>query len=233
MIPNAQLVAEKDAKKMDISAVESWVFDLDNTIYPASSELFSRVTDRMVLFIMDYFGIDQNKAEALKTQLFRKYGTTMNGLITEHGMSPDKFLAYVHEIDLHDVSYDEELDRGIAALPGRKFIYTNGTVRHAARILEAFGISHHFDSIFDIVASGMLPKPHPDPYQTFITQSQINPHTCVMIEDMASNLKPASKLGMQTVWLVNDHDWGAKGAEQDFVHFIAADLKAFLASMPK
>jgi putative hydrolase of the HAD superfamily len=175
--------------------------------------------------------LDAEAAAEMKTRLFRKYGTTMHGLMREHNMAPDDFLAYVHEIDLSDVHYDADLDNFIASLPGRKHIYTNGTTRHATRILEAFGIRHHFDFIFDIVASSHIPKPNPAPYQTFIAQSNIDPHTSVMVEDMARNLEPAAALGMKTVWLVSDHDWAANGADEDYVHYISADLKTFLAEI--
>jgi len=214
-----------------LAEIKDWVFDLDNTIYPANSSLFPRVAERMTGFIMDHFNMGAEEAAEMKTRLFRKYGTTMHGLMREHNMEPDAFLAYVHEIDLSDVSYDADLDNFIASLPGRKHIYTNGTTRHADRILEAFGIRQHFDFIFDIVASDHVPKPDPRPYQTFIEQSKVNPHSCVMVEDMARNLKPAAALGMKTVWLVSDHDWAANGADEEYVHYISADLKTFLAEI--
>ena len=146
-------------------------------------------------------------------------------------MSPDAFLAYVHEIDLSDVSYDGELDKSIACLPGRKHIYTNGTTRHAERILEAFGIRQHFEVIFDIVASNHIPKPNPAPYQVFIDQNKLNPKSCLMIEDMARNLEPAATMGMKTVWLASDHDWAANGKDEAYVHYVSADLKSFLAEI--
>jgi len=220
-------------RQLDISQVEYWVFDLDNTIYPANSGLFSRVAERMTIFIMEHFDLDHDAAAEMKTRLFRQYGTTMRGLMSEFNMDPELFLAYVHEIDLSDVEKDRELDQYLSELKGRKLIYTNGTVRHASRILEAFGIMHHFDFIFDIFDSDHTPKPDPRPYQMFVTKSGIDPRHAVMIEDMARNLEPAAALGMKTVWLANDHDWGQKGAEQDFVHFRAADLKAFLSAIVK
>ncbi len=137
----------------------------------------------------------------------------------------------MHEIDLSDVAPDPELDSLLTRLGGRKHIYTNGTVRHATRILDAFGIRNHFDFIFDIVASDHIPKPNPQPYVLFVEQSGIVPQTSVMIEDMARNLEPAAALGMQTIWLVSDHDWAAKGAENHFVHFIADDVKRCLSDL--
>ena len=224
---------KKDLEKLGLADVKDWVFDLDNTIYPANSSLFPRVAERMTDFIMAHFNLSREEAAEMKTRLFRTYGTTMHGLMKEHNMSPDAFLAYVHEIDLSDVSYDGELDKSIARLPGRKHIYTNGTTRHAERILEAFGIRQHFEVIFDIVASNHIPKPNPAPYQVFIDQNKLNPKSCLMIEDMARNLEPAAAMGMKTVWLASDHDWAANGKDEAYVHYVSADLKSFLAEIDR
>lgn len=221
----------KAVTSLNAAAVTDWVFDLDNTIYPARSSLFPRVAARMTEFIMAHFDLAEADAAELKTRLFRTYGTTMRGLMTEYQMEPDEFLYFVHEIDLSDVTTDAELDSLLTNLGGQKHIYTNGTVRHATRILDAFGILDHFDFIFDIVASNHIPKPNPQPYNLFIEQSGIVPQTSVMVEDMARNLEPAAALGMQTIWLVNDHDWAAKGAEENFVHFIADDVKQCLSDL--
>ena len=218
-------------KHFDVGAVASWVFDLDNTIYPAKSSLFPRVTQRMTSFIMQQFNMEEGPAIALKTRLFQEYGTTMNGLMAEYDIEPTGFLRYVHDIDLSDIAPDKELGAALDKLPGRKLIYTNGTTLHAERILTAFGIEKHFDFIFDIVASDYIPKPNPHPYQQFLDRSGIAPQKAVMIEDMARNLAPAAALGMQTVWLVNEHEWARFGAEDDFVHFIADDLKTFLTAI--
>ena len=223
------MLQEKDPSKLDISEISSWVFDLDNTIYPAKQSLFPRVAIRMVDWIEERFKLDRKQAEELKNRLFMEYGTTMNGLSSEYSVDPQDFLSYVHDIDLSDLSYDEELDTGIRALPGKKYIYTNGTVLHAKRILQAFGIEHHFEFIFDIFASNHLPKPAMKPYEDFLARSKINPKQAVMIEDMACNLEPAAKLGMRTIWLMAEHSWAKKGATEPYVHFIARDLKQFLS----
>ena len=223
------MLQEKDPKKLNISGVSTWVFDLDNTIYPANQSLFPRVANRMIDWIEERFDIDRKGAEELKNRLFLEYGTTMNGLSCEYSVDPEDFLSYVHDIDLSDLSYDEELDSGIRALPGKKYIYTNGTVLHAKRILEAFGIEQHFESIFDIFASNHLPKPAMQPYKDFLAKYKINPKQSVMIEDMACNLEPAAQLGMKTIWLMAKHSWAKKGATEPYVHYIAKDLKQFLS----
>ena len=220
-----QLKQEKNIQNMRHAGITDWVFDLDNTIYPARSSLFPRVAERMTDFICNEMKLDREAAAALKTRLFRTYGTTMHGLMKEYGMAPEAFLSYVHEIDLSDVEQDKELDNMLTQLEGRKHIYTNGTVRHAERILDAFGIRHHFEVIFDIVASEHIPKPAPAPYDRFLEISGIIPQNAVMIEDMARNLEPAAACGMKTIWLVSDHDWAATGVSETYVHYIAEDVK--------
>ncbi len=223
------MLKKKDPRKLDIYGVSAWVFDLDNTIYPANQSLFPRVASRMIDWIEERFNLSRKKAEELKNRLFQQYGTTMNGLSSEYSVDPEDFLSYVHDIELSDLSYDKELDSGIGALPGKKFIFTNGTVLHAKRILKAFGIEHHFELIFDIFASNHLPKPAMKPYEDFLAQSKINPKQAVMIEDMACNLEPAAQLGMQTIWLMSEHGWAKKGATESYVHYISKDLKQFLS----
>jgi len=230
---SASMLKEKDPSQLDVSNISAWIFDLDNTIYPAHQSLFPRVAVRMIDWIEQHFKLPRAQAKALKTRLFLEYGTTMNGLSSEYSIAPEDFLSYVHDIDLSDISYDSELDEGISALPGNKYIYTNGTVLHAERILDGFGIKHHFDLIFDIFASNHNPKPAMQPYQDFLAKSNINPHQAVMIEDMACNLEPAASLGMKTVWLMAEHSWAKKGATEPYVHYIAKDLKVFLSSTQK
>jgi putative hydrolase of the HAD superfamily len=137
----------------------------------------------------------------------------------------------VHDIDLSDMPLDHELDRMIGALPGRKHIFTNGTVPHAENVLDAFGVRHHFDQIFDIVAADYIPKPEQHAFDQFMQKTNIDPTGAVMIEDMARNLQPAAALGMRTVWLDSDIEWATQGADSDYVHYRADDLKGFLAAV--
>lgn len=210
------------------AGIDDWVFDLDNTIYPAKSNLFARVAEKMTLFLMQEFSLEEADAAALKTRLFREYGTTMHGLMKEFGMDSKPFLDFVHDIDLSDVSPDKELDDLLGKLPGNKHIFTNGTVAHAENILGAFGLRSHFDVIFDIVAANHEPKPAMRPYEMFLSHSGINPVKAVMIEDMAVNLKAPAALGMGTIWIEHDHDWARAGSEQDYVHYQSADIKSCL-----
>ena len=210
------------------SGRDEWVFDLDNTIYPAKSNLFARVAQKMTEFLMQEFSLPEDEAAALKTRLFREYGTTMHGLMKEFGMDSKPFLTYVHDIDVSDIDHDTELDALLAELPGRKHIFTNGTVAHADNILGAFGVRSHFDFIFDIVGANHEPKPAMRPYEIFLAQSAINPDKAVMIEDMAVNLRAPAALGMGTIWIEHDHEWARAGSEQDYVHYQSADIKSCL-----
>ena len=210
------------------TGIDDWVFDLDNTIYPAKSNLFARVAQKMTDFLMQEFDLAEAEAAALKTRLFREYGTTMHGLMKEFNMDSKPFLDFVHDIDLSDIAPDKELNDLLGKLPGNKHIFTNGTVMHAENILGAFGLRSHFDVIFDIVAANHEPKPAMRPYEMFLSHSGINPVKAVMIEDMAVNLKAPAALGMRTIWIEHDHDWARAGSEQDYVHYQSADIKSCL-----
>ena len=201
---------EKSPIHFPVSDINDWIFDLDNTIYPARSNLFVRVAVRITEFVANHFEVEADEARVIQKDLFHRYGTTMRGLLVEENMTPDAFLHYVHDIDVSDLPYEAELDQMIGALPGRKHIFTNGTVPHAENILNAYGIRHHFDQIFDIVGADYVPKPEKQAFDRFMQVTSIDPAGAVMIEDMARNLEPAHHLGMRTVWLASDIDWAAR-----------------------
>jgi len=211
--------------------IKDWVFDLDNTIYPAKSNLFVRVAVRITEFVARHFDVPHDEARVIQKDLFQRYGTTMRGLMVEQNLAPDDYLHFVHDIDVSDLPFEAELDAMLAALPGRKHIFTNGTVPHAENILNAYGIRHHFEHIFDIVGADFVPKPEQQAFDRFMAVTAIDPASAVMIEDMARNLEPAHHLGMRTVWLASDYDWAQRGAGEDYVHFVAEDLKSFLSAL--
>ncbi len=212
----------------DPSGVDVWVFDLDNTLYPARSNLFVSVAARMTEFIKARFDLEHEPARELQRDLFRRHGTTLRGLMTEHGVDPAPFLDFVHDIDVSPIEPSPELDALLARLPGRKVIYTNGSVAHADRVTRRLGVGRHFDHVFDIVASGFVPKPDPRPYGKLLEVAGIQPDRAVMIEDLAKNLVPAADLGMRTVWLKSEFDWAVDGADQPHVHHVAEDVVTFL-----
>jgi putative hydrolase of the HAD superfamily len=214
----------------DLSHIDVWVFDLDNTLYPAASNLFAQVSQRMGLYISRRLDIDLDAARRLQKAYFRSHGTTLRGLMTEHGIDPHEFMDFVHDIDLGVIAPDDALDHALAGLPGRKLIHTNGSVSHAERVLARLGVAKHFDGIFDIAAGDWRPKPEPSGYDRLIQRFAIEPMRAAMIEDMARNLKPAAERGMATIWLRSGIDWAAEEAEADYVQHRIDDLAPWLAA---
>jgi|APTNR8051073442_1049403.scaffolds.fasta_scaffold16678_1 putative hydrolase of the HAD superfamily len=212
---------------------ETWIFDLDNTLYPAAIDLFGQIDERMRAFIAEFLGLDLDAAYALQKQYFHHYGTSMRGLMDRHGMDPAAFLAHVHDIDVSVLDPSPLLDEALTALPGRKLVFTNASVAHAERVLNRLGVTHHFADIFDIVAAEYRPKPEPHIYRQLIDLHQVDPHRSVMVEDMARNLAPAAALGMTTVWVRTGSDWGAHGADAGHVHHVVDDLPAWLAEVAR
>jgi putative hydrolase of the HAD superfamily len=187
--------------------IDVWIFDLDNTLYPASCNLFDQVHRRMGEFIADHFGIPLDEARAMQKRFFRDYGTTLRGLMVEHDVDPVPFLDYVHAIDVTPVPPSPALARALDRLPGRKIIYTNGSVRHATNVTERLGIAGHFDAMFGIIEADYIPKPDPRPYGVLVERQGIDPKRACMVEDLARNLVPAHALGMTTVWVKTEVDW--------------------------
>lgn len=214
-----------------LAAVETWVFDLDNTLYPAASSLFDQVDRRMGEFVARLLGVPAEAARAEQKRLFREHGTTLRGLMVEHGVDPVAFMDHVHAIDLTRLDPDPRLTLALARLPGRKVVYTNGSVAHAARVTARLGIDRHFDATFDIAAAGWIPKPDPAPYGVMLDRLGIDPARAAMVEDIARNLAPAAALGMATVWVRGDLDRAKAGAAAPHVHHETDDLAAFLLAV--
>ena len=213
---------------LKIENIDNWIFDLDNTLYPEDTNLFARVSKRMTAFIQKEFNLEEVSARDLQRKMFKQYGTTMRGLMTEYDMDPENFLHFVHDIDVSDMQVDMELKDLLGKLPGRRFIYTNGSVAHAKNITSQLGIENLFEDVFDIVASNFLPKPAPQPYDDMVIKFSADPTRSVMIEDMAKNLRPAADLGMMTVWLRHNKDWSSEDSEGDHIHYAIDDLKLWL-----
>lgn len=191
----------------DFRHIENWVFDLDNTLYEAECQLFAQIDARMTAFIRDTLDMQHANARRLQKQYYVDYGTTMSGLMHEHNVCPDTFMEYVHDIDLAPIQKNPALEQAIDALPGRKFIYTNGSVRHAENVAGALGIFHLFDEVFDIKAAGYTPKPNRAPYEKFLTNHGVAPTKAAMFEDLTQNLEAPHALGMTTVLVCSDAAW--------------------------
>jgi len=212
---------------------EAWVFDLDNTLYPASSSLFPQIDKRMKQFIAQHLNLEVDAAHRLQKQYYREYGTTLRGLMSVHGMSPDEFLAFVHDIDHTVLDPAPRLDAVLGQLPGRKFIFTNGSYRHAEKVLQRLGLARHFDDIFDIKAADYVPKPAIETYRRIVGQFNIDAAKAVMIEDLARNLTAARELGMTTVWVRQDPHPDGLDADAEIIaqiDHVTDDLAGWLES---
>jgi putative hydrolase of the HAD superfamily len=210
---------------------ECWIFDLDNTLYPAECDLFSQMHVRMQSFVETTLGLDEAGAQEKRQYLSNKYGTTLRGLMCEHDLEPHAYLDFVHDIDLAPVVQNDRLNEALSALPGRKIIFTNATVPHAERVLEKLGVEGHFEVIFDIVASSYRPKPELLPYEELIARHRIQPRESVMVEDMVKNLAPAAAMGMTTVLVPNWVGHDARGEDYDHVHHEVEDLTKWLETV--
>jgi len=214
-----------------LTSAETWVFDLDNTLYPAASNLFAQVDVRIRDFVADFLKIEKDAAYKIQKDYFRDYGTTMRGMMSNHGLDPKPFLKYVHDIDVTPVPPSPKLDKALAELPGRKIIYTNASTAHAERVMERLGVAHHFDGVFDIVDAGYTPKPTPAPYEQLVQTYKLEPGKTVMVEDMAINLEPAAAMGMTTVWVRTDTHWGRENADAPYLHHTIDDVASWLSGL--
>ena len=214
--------------KNRVAQVETWVFDLDNTLYPASSRLFDQVDKNITRYIMGFLDLDWDAAYKIQKSYFREFGTSMRGMMTNHDTDPADFLQAVHRIDLGSVPVNPDLDDALERLPGRKVIFTNASSDHADNVTRHLGIDHHFDATFDIVDSGYTPKPDTGVYSKMVADLDIDPRSAVMFEDMARNLVPAADMGMTTVWVRTDSDWGIEGSDGDHIDHVVDDLAGWL-----
>lgn len=215
-----------------LSHIRDWVFDLDNTLYPADNNLFDQVDRRMGEFIASHFGIGAQEARVIQKRYFRTYGTTLRGLMLHHALEPEAYLDYVHDIDLSVIGPNRALDTALDRLDGRKTVFTNGSLKHAEAILERLGIADHFSAIFDIAAAEFVPKPDPICYQKMLMSLVIAPERAVLFEDTADNLPPAAALGMTTVLVVPSMAAKAGPPPQPLpdaqIHFVTDDLTSWL-----
>ncbi len=218
-----------ESARFRLDEIETWIFDLDNTLYPASSRLFEQIGARMTHFICERFGLEWEAALSLRRAYFRDYGTTLRGLMLVNRVDPEEFLIYVHEIDLSSLAPDPALERSLSRLAGRKFVHTNASARHASRVLERLGVARCFSAILDIADAGYDPKPALSGYRELVRRHRVEPSSALMIEDIARNLEPAAALGMTTVWLRGGSDWAAEGVEGVRIDHVIDDLGAFLA----
>jgi len=233
-----EAAAEAGALAKAFAETRLWIFDLDNTLYPAECNLFAQIDQRMSGFIQKLLGLDHAAARKVQKDLYYHYGTTLAGLMAEYGVKPEEFMDYVHDIDLAPVSPMPELDAAIARLEGRKFIFTNGSARHAERVAAKLGVLDRFDGIFDIAAGNYVPKPKPESFGAFMRYCEGGDCKAAMFEDLPHNLEAAHALGIKTVLVRSDyldhpsqHALAAANALPPYIHYETDDLTRFLDSI--
>jgi putative hydrolase of the HAD superfamily len=221
--------------KRGFAHIDTWVFDLDNTLYPHHVNLWQQVDVRIGEYIGAFLKVPPQEARRIQKDYYRRYGTSMRGMMTEHGVRADDYLAYVHQIDHSPLQPNPAMGAAIAGLPGRKLILTNGSTDHADKVLERLGFGSQFEAVFDIVAAELEPKPAPRTYQKFLALHGVDPLTSAMFEDLARNLAVPHQLGMTTVLVVPDGSkevvreaWELEGRDAAHVDHVTDDLTGFL-----
>lgn len=221
-----------EEQKRTLADAKVWLFDLDNTLYSAECRLFDQIHVRMRDYLMDYFRCDEEEAQRIRRKYFLEHGTTLSGMIVNHGIDPTGFLDYVHDIDLSPVQPNPALDAALGRLPGRKLIFTNADTGHARNVMERLGVAHHFEAIFDIVGAAYVPKPDPGPYQQIVADFGVTCEQAVMLDDMCVNLAPAHAMGMSTVWVRTHYNWAGDDEEDpEHVHHTTDDVTAWLEGL--
>ena len=214
-----------------LGLIENWIFDLDNTLYPARVDLFALIDAKMGLYIQRLIGVDAIEARRIQKRYFIDHGTTLSGLMAHEGIDPHDFLDFVHDIDMSRLAPDPALISSLTKLPGRKLVFTNGDAAYAKRVLAGLGLAEAFDGLFDIHDAQYRPKPHPDAYSGMCKALAVEPTRALFVEDMARNLKPAKAIGMATVWINNGSEHGSADASPDFIDYETHDLSHWLTGM--
>ena len=227
------------AQNPDLTHIQNWIFDLDNTLYRADAEFFSQIDKKMTKFISRYLALQPDKARMVQKEFLAEYGTSLSGMMAVHGMDPAEFLDYVHDVDLHMLEPDPQLREHIKALPGRKFIFTNGSKAHAKNVAGHLNLFDLFDGHFGIEDVDYVPKPKRSPYIKFCYVFDIDPNTAIFFEDNLRNLEVPKHMGMRTVLVTSDEDWGHEPeitrpaghtTKADWVDYTTNDLTGWLGS---
>lgn len=210
-----------------LAGVESWIFDLDNTLYRTSAAMAAQMDELINSFVRGLCGVGRAEAHRVQKAYFRRYGLTLRGLMLHHGADPGAYRRHMSALDLADIAPDPALADAVARLPGRKIIHTNMFSGHADRVLRRLGADGLFDGVFDIDAAGYVPKPAVAPYRLLCRRHGVDPRAAAMVEDIARNLEPAAALGMATVWLRGP----GGGAPAGYVHHVVDDMPSWLAAV--
>jgi putative hydrolase of the HAD superfamily len=213
-----------------LAHVDNWIFDLDNSLYPASTDLFALIDLRMGAYIRQLLDCDAVEARRVQKGYFHAHGTTLAGLMREHGVDPHEFLAFVHDVDLARLTADPALVSALDALPGRKFVFTNASEDYARRVLDRLGLANAFDGMHDIHAMAYVPKPDPSAYAAICARYGIDPTRALFADDMVRNLAPAKAIGMATLWVDNGSEQGPALAPDGIVDYRTGDIAGWLGA---
>ena len=208
--------------KEAFSHVRHWVFDLDHTLYPPSARLFELIEVRMTAYVMQALKVDRPEADRLRKYYWAQHGTTLAGLMREHGVDPGPYLTDVHDIPMDSLTPDPNLAARIADLPGRRIVYTNGCAPYAERVLDARGLSGLFDAVYGVEHADFHPKPDLAAFEKVFRTDGLEPRSAAMFEDDARNLKVPHALGMRTVHVAET------SVDEQHIHFHTDDLSGFL-----
>ncbi len=211
--------------KQHFSHVETWVFDLDNTLYPPHVRLFDQIERRMTQYVMDVLGVDRARADHLRHQYWREHGTTLAGLMRVHDIDPAPYLVDVHDISFDCLEPDEGLNASIRALPGRKIVYTNGSAPYARRVIEKRGLEGAFDAVYGVENAGFLPKPDRGAFAAIFALDGVEPGRAAMFEDDIRNLQAPHAMGLRTVHVAPEPETA------EYIHHYTDDLAGFLAGL--
>ena len=215
--------------------IDTWIFDLDNTLYSADSGIFQQVHELMGKFVSNHLNIGINEAKKIQKKYYKEHGTTLKGLMDNHGVEPDYFLAEVHKLDYSIVNSNKNLNNELNKLSGKKIIYTNANMQHTLDVLERIELSNFFDEIFDIKMANYLPKPEITPYEEIIKKYDLNPNSSAMFDDIAKNLVPAKKVGFTSIWIDAGYENFSDDIESSkkFLDYSTTDLHLFLEKVNK
>lgn len=223
----------------DLSHIDSWIFDLDNTLYPADAEFFDQIVRSINLYVANFLSLEPEAAREVQKEYFVKYGTTLSGMMAVHNMDPEEFLHYVHDVDLSFLSPNPDLRTAIEKLPGKKFIFTNGSKAHAENVASHLNLFDLFDGHFGVEDTGYIPKPNANAYEAFRQTFEIDPAKAIFFEDNLRNLEVPKQLDMRTVLVTSNVDWNHEpeavrpaglDTTADYVDYITNDLAGWLSA---
>ena len=206
----------------NLANIDCWIFDLDNTLYPASTDLFAQVCEKMSTYIANTLNVDKATADKMRYEYWQKYGTSLAGLMKNFKIDPDHFLEVVHDIDFSVLSKDPKLLNALNELPGRKIVYTNGTVPYAREVLKYRGLADVFDEIYGVENANYIPKPFPEAYELIFAKANIIYNRSAMFEDEVRNLKAPFDLGLKTILICDSP------TNETYVDYSVKNLPDFL-----